>query len=99
MAATPPADEWDELYAEAQVLSQEDAEKIDDACAAAESSESEYASSEAVDTCWWVSKCRQAFAHQGLLLPHAPQSTLLVMSCCTVCSAESAVLEARPQSP
>ena len=73
MVATQPADEWDELYAEAQVLSQEDAEKMEDACAAAEGSESEYASSEAVDSCWWVSKLRQAFASRGYLCHVLPR--------------------------
>ena len=86
-------DEWDDLFGEEQEASQSDSLHLDEACDACASSDSEYASPQGLDACWWVSKCRQAFAAEAIPWPRASEGLSLV-SCCTGCSAESAVMEA-----
>eukprot|EP00439_Symbiodinium_sp_Y106_P044980 s1666_g5.t1 len=91
-----PSQEWEELLEEAEAVFEKSSQDVQDACDDCSSTESEYQSPQCQsEKNWWVSLCRQAFHAQGIAWPGAPSAPLVVVSCCTGCSAESAVMEAR----
>ena len=94
-------DNWSQVFAEEAGSSASLAELIEEACQCRENSDSESETLDEVHSpapdsprVWWVDRLRQVFADAGIKWPRPLRTPLPVVSACTGCSAEAAVLKA-----
>ena len=95
------ADSWDDPFQNELCLSKQEAEAVTDACAAlpdGDSDEDDESSSSTGFklTAWWSQWLMNAATSLGWEWPGRVSKPLRVISACTGCSAESAVLKAKP---
>ena len=95
------ADSWEDSFHNELSLSQQEAEAVNEACAALPEGESDAdddSSSSSTGfklTAWWSQRLLDAATSLGWEWPGRVSKPLHVISACTGCSAESAVLKAR----
>ena len=93
------ADDWEAVFAQEAGSSSCLADLIEDACQCRENSDSESETLDEVESpdsphVWWVDTLRQVFQDAGVKWPRPLREPLQVVSACTGCSAEAAVLKA-----
>lgn len=104
--AVDDEDEWDDAFAAEKVASQESANEMAEACQMMSDSESDDESSESTNhgfaSPWWARELYQAVVRLGYAWPKEyskMDDPIQVISGCTGCSAESAVLKASHCGP
>lgn len=84
---------WELAYDEELKLSQEEREEMAEVCQLSMESESDSETSTTKMPSWWTRWLLQAVQDSGMTWPVLDEP-ILVASCCTGCSSESAVLKA-----
>ena len=92
-------DAWDEVYEQEQRSADAEADEVHSACACRSQSDSE-SESDSPGPCsrltlWWAQRMYKVVRSMGYQWPEFGRTNLQVVSACTGCSAESAVLKAR----
>lgn len=92
------AAEWDEAYSAELSSSQQESDEMAEACdlMCETPPESPRASDQPH---WWMNSLSEALSALGRHWPSCPNQTLQVVTGCAGCSAEAAVLKARPAEP
>ena len=95
--------EWEDAFFEEVKHSRQESQDVEDACqltpeSGSESSDDESSQSSSFPklTSWWAQRLFRVVKSLGLEWPTRDRKPLQIISACCGCSAESAVLQARP---